>query len=177
MSVSGPSWSRFRHIMYLFSPCIIVLFHLCSMKEELTTEQLKDWAQHLYTHEGNNEKAIAHKTGVEEAQVRQWATNGTWAALRKTLPTTRDYQLEQLYKLMEKVTEKLGDTDDPNPKDVDLVVKYTAAIKNLDTETTLQQIVEVAKLFTNWLKPRDLDLTKTITTQFDKFIRERVKPC
>lgn len=146
------------------------------MKDALTNEQLKEWAQHLYIRAEKNLKDISLDTGVSESQLRNWKEQYNWEAIKRTLPTTRDYQIEQLYKLLEKTTSRLSSIDDVNPKEVDLIVKYTAAIKNLDTEISLPQIVEVATLFTNWLKPRDLPLTKTIALQFDKFIKTRLSP-
>ncbi len=173
---SGPSWYEKRVIMYLFLFRFLMLFHLCVMNEELTNEQRKEWAKHLYTRETKGFRHIAELVGVDEAQLRQWVAEGSWDAIKKTLPTSKEYQLEQLYELLGKITEKINNSDDPNPKDVDLVVKYTAAIKNLDTETSIQQIVDVAKLFTTWLQHKDINMAKKVALEFDGFIRQRIRP-
>ena len=108
--------------------------------------------------------------------MRRWINENDWNGVRKTLLTSRQSQLEQLYALLEKITLKMNEAQDVNPKDVDLVVKYTAAIKNLHTEVDIPQIVEVAKLFTTWLRRIDKDVTKTVALHFDAFIKERLKP-
>ena len=146
------------------------------MKDEQQNEQLREWAKHLFTRGEKNYRQIANDTGISEAQLRQWATESSWEMIRKTMPTSKEYQLEKLYLLLEKANEKLLGTEDVNAKDVDLIVKYTAAIKNLDTEVSLQQIVEVAKIFTSWLNAHNSVLAKTITMYFDKFIKERSTP-
>ena len=150
--------------------------HLCAMNEGSASSEQKEWAKHLYTSEGKNTRHIADLLQVDEGTIRQWIAEGSWDALKKTLPSSKEYQLEQLYKLLEQTTEKLNCVEEVNPKDVDLVIKYTAAIKNLDTEPGLQQIVEVAKLFTSWLRKKDAGLMRTVVVEFDKFIKERLKP-
>ena len=162
--------------MYFHSFHVATVSHLCVMKEENNNDQLRDWAKHLYTRGEKGFAQISSETEISEAQLRQWASESSWDHLRKTMPTSKAYQIEKLYLLLEKANEKLLGVEDVNPKDVDLIVKYTAAIKNLDTEISLQQIVEVAKAFTTWLHGHNRDLAKSMTIKFDKFIKERSAP-
>jgi hypothetical protein len=162
--------------MHLSSSLVAQLSHLCVMKEELKNEQLREWAKHIYTRGEKGYRQIAEDTGISEGELRQWATESSWDHIKKTMPTSREYQVEKLYLLLEKANEKLIGAEDVNAKDVDLIVKYTAAIKNLDVDISLQQIVEVAKAFTSWLNPHNRELAKSITMHFDKFIKERANP-
>ena len=165
--------------------CVIMLFafftykmllHLCVMKEGLTADERKEWAKQLYMTEDLSVKDISLKTGVDEADMRLWVKEDSWLGIKKTLLTSREFQLQQLYMLLEKINQKMKDSEDVNPKDVDIAVKYTAAIKNLDTGVDVPQIIEVAKLFTTWLRRKDLEFTKKVVTEFDAFIKHRLKP-
>ena len=149
---------------------------LWGMKEELSAHRRRDWARMLYTKEGLPIKDVALMTGSDEAELRHWATQGEWEGQKRTLLTSKEKQLTQLYDLLEKVMAKMTAADDINPKDADLAAKYTAAIRNLDAEITVPQIIEVAKLFTLWLRRRDAELAKAVTLQLDHFIRQRLKP-
>ena len=162
--------------MFLFSAGFKKLSQFWGMNAEFSDNKLMEWARLLYTRHGNSIRDIALTTGIEESAIRHWVVSGDWDGIKRTLPTSKEYQLEQLYILLEQVTDKLKGKEEVNSKDADLVVKYTAAIKNLDTETGIPQIVEVGKLFFTWLRRRDVELTKTVITQFDAFIKERLKP-
>ena len=62
-----------------------------------------------------------------------------------------------------------------NSKEADAFKKLTAAIKDLETETNIADIVQVARLFINFLLVQDATQAKTVTTLFDAFIKERLK--
>lgn len=149
---------------------------LCTMSSRFTEDQQRDYAQLLYTRFDETEQNIACKTGASQAAIRKWIVDGQWGAMRRSLLTARETQLEILYDILHSITTRIReDTAGGNTKDADLVIKYTAAIKNLEAETSTGQIIEVAKLFISWVQPTDLHLAKTITLQFDAFIRDRLK--
>ena len=60
-------------------------------------------------------------------------------------------------------------------KNADAYVKFTAAIKNLETETSIASIIEVARMFTNWIQPLDPKFALDVANHFDAFIKERLK--
>lgn len=146
------------------------------MRDDLTTTQKKSWAETLYLYHDATIKDIALQTGIDEADLRLWIKEGDWDGRKRGLLTSKQHQLDQLYELLEKVNQKMKEANDVNPKDADLAVKYTAAIKNLDTETGIAEVIEVAKLFTTWLRRKDQDMARTVALEFDGFIRHRLKP-
>lgn len=68
---------------------------------------------------------------------------------------------------------KLGNV--ATPKEADGIAKITSAIKRLETETSIAEIVEVAMEFTEFVTPLDLALAKQITKLFDIFITSKMK--
>jgi hypothetical protein len=146
------------------------------MEDEKLLHEKQNTAKRVYVEEGLSIKRSCFEAGVDEAQMRQWIRGGDWDALKRTQLTSKGHQLKQLYDLLEKVNDKMAEADEINPRDVDLAVKYTAAIKNLDVELTIPDIVEIAKMFTSWLRRQDKELAKTIARHFDAFIKQRLKP-
>ena len=144
------------------------------MKEELSYDQKREWAKTLYTKENKAIVDIALIVVADEVIVRSWIQDGSWDQVKRSLLISKTTQLENLYTAMEIVTNRMATEPEPAKiiKDLELVTKYTAAIKNLESETGVPYIVQVAEVFTTWLLRRDPGLSRTVTTFFDAFIRE-----
>jgi len=145
------------------------------MKDGLTDGQKKEWAQLLFTRFDLSIKEIAIKTGAGEEELRLWIQEGNWEGIRRSLLTSKEVQLNILYDILESITTRIKENGADNTKDADLVIKYTTAIKNLETESSVTQIIEVAKKFINWLQTIDIELAKTVTLRFDAFIKEELR--
>jgi len=176
MSRSGVIMTPLATIMHFRFCSFKVAHHLCAMNETFTTERQREWARQLYLHEGATIKDIFLKTGAPETDIRRWVAEGSWEGLKRSLLTSKEFQLTQLYKLLEQLTDKMQANDEVTTKDADLLVKYTAAIKNLDTEIDIPAITQVAKQFTTWLRRKNLELAQQVTVQFDGFIKQRLAP-
>jgi len=145
------------------------------MKENLTPDERKQWARTLYTTNGKTAKEVALTVNVDEATIREWIRQGLWNTVRRSLLISKNAQMHRLYDLVDKLNEKMIGDEEVNHKDVDLLLKYTAAIKNIDTDnSSTYALMDVAETFTSWLHRRDLELTKVFTEQFDIFVRERM---
>jgi len=145
------------------------------MKDGLTDGQKKEWAQLLFTRFDLSIKEIALKTGASEEELRLWIQEGNWEGIRRSLLTSKEVQLNILYDILESITTRIKENGADNTKDADLVIKYTTAIKNLETESSVTQIIEVAKKFINWLQTINIELAKTVTLRFDAFIKEELR--
>lgn len=97
-------------------------------------------------------------------------------SLRRSLLTSREEQLKNLYDILSAITAQAKQNrDNPNPKDADLIIKYTAAIKNLETDIGVGEIIDVIKPFVVWLMKKDLEMAKKLTGYFDQYIKEKLK--
>ena len=59
-------------------------------------------------------------------------------------------------------------------KEADVIVKVTSSIQKLENETSIGNIVEVAKDFIEFVRDIDFAKSKEITTLFDLFINEKM---
>lgn len=144
--------------------------------KQLSSNERREWAQLLYTRYDMNAKEVSLQTGASEADVRKWIKEGNWDGLRRSLLTSREEQLKTLYDILAALTAQVKqNTENPNPKDADLIIKYTSAIKNLETGIGVGEIIDVVKPFLLWLMKKDLELAKKLTVYFDAYIKEKLK--
>lgn len=145
------------------------------MKEELSYDQKKAWAKTLYTKEDAAVPDIALMVGADEVIVSSWIEEGRWNDIKRSLLISKKVQLHILYDTLELLTNNLRKETDLAKmiKEVELIGKYTAAIKNLESETGVPYIVQVAEQFTSWLLRRDPELARQVSIHFDAFIREQ----
>lgn len=126
-----------------------------------------------------SQKEIAGMCGVSEKSIRLWKEEEQWDAHKLSLLTTRENQLRNLYKILENVNDNtLEDIDAGrrvNPKDADAVIKYTAAIRSLEMETSIADKVEVGTALINLVRREDADAAKVITKWFDIFLQQSIK--
>jgi len=144
------------------------------MKEELTYYQKKEWARELYTKLDKPVKDIALTVGADEVIVRSWAQEEGWDGVKRSLLTSRATQLEHLYSALEYLNTKAKSENGASPKDVDLILKYTSSIKNLEPEITVSNIIEVFEPFILWMRRRNADLTRKLIVHFDAFVKQKL---
>jgi DNA-binding XRE family transcriptional regulator len=146
------------------------------MSKELSITQKKEWAQLLFLQSEITQKEIAAKVKVSEKTISKWSKENNWDVLRKSMLTTKTEILRNLYAILDKINNKLKSEDSiGDTKIADMFVKYTAAIKNLETETSVGQISEVARMFVNWLQGVDPQFALSVLNHFDMFIKEQLK--
>jgi hypothetical protein len=145
------------------------------MKDNLKPSERKEWARNLYTTNGKSVKEVAFTVNVEESTLRCWIKEGAWDTVKRSLLISRQAQLEHLYDLTESLSRKIKEQDEPNHKDVDLLLKYTNAIKNVDTDnSSTYTLIDAAETFISWLRFRDHRLTLLFTAHWDRFVAERM---
>ncbi len=144
--------------------------HLCAMKDDLTFNERKAWARLLYTQLGKTCKDTALEVNSDEATLRFWVENDKWDHVKRSLLISKTAQLERLYIGLETLDKKVREDKEVTTKDIDQTIKYTAAIKNLESDTCITYIIHVAELFTAWLLRKDVDLAHIVTREFDAFV-------
>lgn len=143
----------------------------------LKKAQEKEYAKALYLAGGLTQKEIAERAGVTEKTLTRWIREGKWDDLKKSLLTTKQSQLSFLYNQLDFLNTDISKRDFKvaTAKEADTIIKITAAIQRLETETSIGDTVEVARHFIEFVRPQDLELAKTITNLFDVFITAKMK--
>lgn len=148
----------------------------CFMASELKPSQKKSWAYLLYEQGNMSQKEIALKVGVSENTITKWKDENNWEAMRKSTLTSKSEILKGFYDTLDKIRKKLKDDDDfGDTKLADMAVKYTAAIRNLETEASIGDLMEAGRLFINFLLSKDAVLAQRVLNEYDVFIKDRLR--
>ena len=145
------------------------------MKPITTDFIYRQHAQLLYTQEDKTIKEIALAIAIDEPTLNNWKDAGSWDAIKTGLLTSNKANLKLLQALLTDLLTKIKTADTFNPRDADQALKYSAAIKNMEKDVSIAEIVEVAELFVLWLLPHNTQLAITIADQVTAFINHRVK--
>jgi transcriptional regulator with XRE-family HTH domain len=143
----------------------------------LSKVQEKEFAKALYIGGGITQKEIAGRISVTETTLTRWIKVGKWDSLKKSLLTTKQNQLGFLYDQLDFLNTDISKREFKvaEGKEADTIIKLTAAINRLETETSIGDTVEVARNFIEFVRPQNLELAKTITDLFDVFITAKMK--
>ncbi len=138
----------------------------------------KQKAKSLFLTGQYSQKEIAEITGISEKTISKWVNDPkeNWEEMKVSLLTTRSNELRRLYKMLSILNEDIDIRSDKkipiNSKEADALLKLTTAIKNLETETSIAEKVEVGSEFINMIRKEDTELAKTVTTWFDIYLNQ-----
>jgi transcriptional regulator with XRE-family HTH domain len=145
---------------------------------DLTGKQKKEWAAMLYLKENLTQQEIADKVGTTRVTVNKWAKDEKWAERKAGFTITREEQIKNLYRQIAEINDVIVNRDKgerfASPTEADTLSKLSSAIKKMETETGIAEIVSVGTRFLEFLRTIDLDKAKEFTQFFDIFIKQNL---
>lgn len=143
----------------------------------LKKAQEREYARVLFVSENLSQKEIADRVGVTEKTLGKWIEEGDWKKLKRSLLTTKQTQIGQLYDQLAFINDEIAGRDYKvaTVKEGDVISKLTASIQKLETETSIAETVEVARNVIEFVRQSNLDDAKKLTTWFDLYIQTKLK--
>ena len=145
---------------------------------DLTNAQKKEWAKTLYLRENLTQQEIAERVGVSRVTVSNWVRAGKWEEQKAGLTLTRQEQVANLYRQVAEINRAISARAEgerfPNSKEADILGKLSAAIRNMEQETGIAEIISVLTGFIEWLRPFDLEKAKELTRLADAYIKDKL---
>ena len=145
---------------------------------DLTNAQKKEWAKTLYLRENLTQQEIAERVGVSRVTVSNWVRAGKWEDQKAGLTLTRQEQVANLYRQVAEINRAISARAEgerfPNSKEADILGKLSAAIRNMEQETGIADIISVLTSFIEWLRPLDLDKAKELIRLADAYIKDKL---
>lgn len=137
-------------------------------------------AKVLFTIQKLDQKLIAKKVGVSEPTMSNWVAKFGWKALRNRLLVGKEEMLnnfyEQLSELNEAIMQKEKGKRYSDTKQADIQIKLTAAIRNLETELAIADIVGAGMKFLKFMQTRKLfDQVAEFSELWNDFINHEMK--
>lgn len=146
---------------------------------ELTNKQKKEWAGMLYLKENLTQQEIADKVGVSRITVNKWIKAEMWEQRKAGLTLTREEQIRLLYQQVAEINRNIKDREEgkrfATSKEADVLIKLSSAIKKMETESGIADIIDVGMRFIEFLRPVNLELAKDVTRMFDLFVKSSIK--
>ena len=145
---------------------------------ELTSRQKKDFAKSIYLGEDLTQEEIAERVGVKRQTVSRWIKEGNWERHKVSIPITREEQLKNLYlqlsELNAAINKKPAGERFANAAESDTISKISNAIKKMETDVGLADILSVFKSFVKWLRTYDMARSKEIVPLLDAYIKSKL---
>lgn len=143
---------------------------------KLSASQKKEFAKTLYFNNKDlTQKDIAERVDVTEKTMGKWIVEGEWEILRRSMLTSKSEQIARLYIIVNAVTDRIDEMEGVgDTKMADMMIKYTAAIKNLETDTGIADMVDTMMAFGTYVQRHYPEHFKLITEMSDSFVMEKL---
>lgn len=137
-------------------------------------------AKILFTREKLEQKLIARRVGVSEKTIGLWVEKFNWKALRNRLLVGKEEVLHNLYEQISNLNEAIqGNTEGQrygDSKQADILIKYTASIRNLETELAIADLVESGIRFIKHLQQvGTIDQVMEVADLWNSFLQASIK--
>jgi len=150
-------------------------------KTKVRDEAKFEYAWLLYTQSVDNAE-IAKKVGIAERTLIRWVNENDWKKKRAAANVTRDELVNKTLNLINELLEKAMSAENKNSAQLaDQLSKLAGAIRNLDKQANVVDVIQVFMTFNRWLMTRqsiDTSLTneliKSVNKYQDLFISERL---
>nr|DAV78493.1 MAG TPA: putative transcription regulator [Caudoviricetes sp.] len=130
----------------------------------------------LFLKDNLTQQEIAEKVGVARQTVSRWAKEEKWEEHKVGITLTREEQIANLHRQVAEINKVIAAREDgkrfANASEADTINKLSAAIKKLETDVGISDIISVGMKFINWLRPYDLDRSKEYLKLWDAFMKD-----
>lgn len=145
------------------------------MANNLSNTQKKEWAKTLYLKENLTQQEIADRVGVSRVSVNRWIADGKWEEQKVGLTLTREEQVANLYRQVAEINRKIAEKTEgerfASNAEADILGKLSAAIRKMETDVGIADVISVQTKFIEFLRPIDLGKAKELTQLSDAFIK------
>lgn len=150
------------------------------MATQESIQRKKDYAKLLYVAEGVTvQKELAERVGVSVQTINKWINKENWESLRASVIITKESELKRMYMQLTELNDKIMKREPgerfANTKEADVLIKLSSAIKQLETDTSVADTIEVLKNFINHVRNDDYGTAKQITALADVYIKSLIK--
>ena len=139
----------------------------------------KDIAKSLYLNGNYTQEEIAEKVGSTRQTVSRWIKDGGWEELKASITITPTQILAGLNRQIVEINNNINQREEgqrfATVAEADTLAKLASAIKKIESDVGIADIVDVGIRFTNWLRPLDLNKAKEFSDLLDAFLKDQLK--
>ena len=139
---------------------------------ELRNEQKKALARDIYLLGSYTLEEIAAKVGSTRQTVSRWAREGGWEEMKAGMTVGREQILKNLYRQISEINK--GERH-ATSREADTIMKLSAAIRKLEDDIGIGELISAGMRFGDWLRPLDLAKAKEFVNLYDAFLKDQVR--
>lgn len=134
-------------------------------------------ARTLYLEGSYTQEEIAEKVGVTRQTVIRWSKEDTWQELKVSMSITPAQLIKEWQQQISEINRAIANRDEgmrfATPAQADALLKLATAIKKLQDDLGISEIISVCMRFLAWLRPLDMEVAKTFNRYMDAFIKDQ----
>ena len=141
----------------------------------------KDFVPQGKPHTAGNRRPGGRVTGVRVQLGTGREVGGTEGgayAHKAGLTLTRQEQVANLYRQVAEINKAIAERPEgerfPSSKEADILGKLSAAIRNMEQEVGIADIISVLTGLIDWVRAADLEKAKEITRLADAYIKDKL---
>lgn len=146
---------------------------------ELRNEQKKALARDIYLLGSYTLEEIAAKVGSTRQTVSRWVRDGGWEEMKAGMTVGREQILKNLYRQISEINEVISGRDKgerhATSREADTIMKLSAAIRKLEDDIGIGELISAGMRFGDWLRPLDLAKAKEFVNLYDAFLKDQVR--
>lgn len=144
----------------------------------LSRKQKQELAKELYLKTDNTQKAICEKVGCSTRSFNLWKKKGSWEDLKISYTISKEQELRRIYIQIREINNAIADREEgkrfATTKEADILAKLAGAAKNLESETSTAEVIDVFIGFNKFLMKHDFNKAKEIAEFQDVYIKFRL---
>jgi transcriptional regulator with XRE-family HTH domain len=145
---------------------------------QVTNLNKKELAKSLYMNGNFTQEEIAEKVCVARQTVARWMKAENWEELKASITISPAQILAGLNRQIVEINNNINDREPgqrfASVQEADTLVKLAAAIKKIETDAGIAEVVAVGIRFTNWLRQTDVEKAKEVSNMYDSFIKSQL---
>lgn len=127
---------------------------------------------------GYTQKEIAKKVGVTEKTIGTWKEKHNWEKNKAASFLSNKEQIIFFYDQINEINTFIRERDEgkrfATSKEADALLKLTKAVKALEGDLGLSEIIDVGQEFLTFLKPLDFEASQILMKYYDQFIQSKM---
>lgn len=140
----------------------------------IDNEKRKALAKDIYTLGQYTYEEIAEKVGSTRQTVSKWCKEGRWDELKAGMTVGREQILKGMYMQVDEINKAIQAKEKgeryASPAQADTLIKLSAAIKKLEMDAGVSELVSAGIRFCEWLRPIDIDKAMDFSNLWDSFL-------
>ena len=150
-------------------------------KSTESNAQKKEHAKLLYIDGCTVGKELAKRVGVSAQTISKWINENDkqWERLRQSTLITKEVEIRRLYEQLTELNDHIAAKEKgkrfADSKEGDVLSKLSKSIKELETETSLAEIMEVMKNFLVFARTIETESIQKIISLADQFVKSNIK--